>query len=71
MSTDQICGPTGHGRSAAAGANTAALITLSATDVDGDALKVHALVRENATPASFDQMDRRAARAADGAKRKG
>jgi multicomponent Na+:H+ antiporter subunit E len=40
-------------------------------DVDGDALKVHALVRENATPASFDQMDRRAARAADGAKRKG
>jgi multicomponent Na+:H+ antiporter subunit E len=39
-------------------------------DVDGDTLKVHALVRENATPASFDQIDRRAARAADGAKRK-
>ncbi len=40
-------------------------------DVDGDELKVHALVRENATPASFAPMDRRAARAADGAKRKG
>lgn len=40
-------------------------------DVDGDVLKVHALVRENATPASFEPMDRRAARAADGAKRKG
>lgn len=40
-------------------------------DVDGDELKVHALVRENARPASFEPMDRRAARAADGAKRKG
>jgi len=40
-------------------------------DVDGDELKVHALVRENATPAGFDLMDRRAARAADGATRKG
>jgi multicomponent Na+:H+ antiporter subunit E len=40
-------------------------------DVDGDELKVHALVRENATPASFEPMDRRAASAADGAKRKG
>lgn len=40
-------------------------------DVDGDELKVHALVRENAMPASFEPMDRRAARAADGAKRKG
>lgn len=39
-------------------------------DVEGDALKVHALVRENATPASFEPMDRRAAAAADGAKRK-
>jgi multicomponent Na+:H+ antiporter subunit E len=40
-------------------------------DVDGDELKVHALVRENAAPASFESMDRRAARAADGPKRKG
>jgi multicomponent Na+:H+ antiporter subunit E len=40
-------------------------------DVDGDELKVHALVRENASPASFEAMDRRAARAADGPKRKG
>lgn len=40
-------------------------------DVDGDELKVHALVRENAAPASFEPMDRRAARAADGPKRKG
>lgn len=40
-------------------------------DVDGDALKVHALVRENAAPASFETMDRRAAAAADSAKRKG
>ena len=39
-------------------------------DVDGDALKVHALVRETATPASFETMDRRASAAADGAKRK-
>ena len=39
-------------------------------DVDGHTLKVHALVRENATPASFEPMDRRAAAAADGAKRK-
>ena len=34
-------------------------------DVDGDKLKVHALVRENASVASFEPMDRRAARAAD------
>lgn len=40
-------------------------------DVDGDQLKVHALVRKSATPASFAPMDRRAAHAADGAKRKG
>lgn len=40
-------------------------------DIDGDQLKVHALVRENASPASFEAMDRRAARAADRAKRKG
>lgn len=40
-------------------------------DVDGDELKVHALVRENAGPASFESMDRRAVRAADGPKRKG
>jgi len=40
-------------------------------DVDGDELKVHALVRENAAPASFEVMDRRAVRAADGPKRKG
>lgn len=40
-------------------------------DVDGDELKVHALVRENAAPASFESMDRCAVRAADGPKRKG
>ena len=40
-------------------------------DVDGDELKVHALVRESAAPASFESMDRRAVRAADGPKRKG
>jgi multicomponent Na+:H+ antiporter subunit E len=34
-------------------------------DVDGDELKVHALVRQNATLASFEATDRRAARAAD------
>jgi multicomponent Na+:H+ antiporter subunit E len=39
-------------------------------DVDGDELKVHALVRENAAPASFEPMDRRAAAAAGAAKRK-
>jgi multicomponent Na+:H+ antiporter subunit E len=35
-------------------------------DVDGDGLKVHALVRENAPAAAFADMDRKAARAADG-----
>ena len=40
-------------------------------DVDGDELKVHALVRESAAPSSFESMDRRAVRAADGPKRKG
>ena len=35
-------------------------------DVDGDTLKVHALVRENSSPASFAGMDRKAAAAADG-----
>lgn len=39
-------------------------------DVEGDQLKVHALVRKTATPASFAAMDRRAAQAADGAKRR-
>ena len=40
-------------------------------DVDGDKVLVHALVRENASVASFEPMDRRAARAADSPKRKG
>ncbi|MEY2758052.1 MAG: hypothetical protein RIR33_1830 [Pseudomonadota bacterium] len=40
-------------------------------DVDGETLKVHALVRENATPPSFARMDERSARTADGAKQKG
>lgn len=40
-------------------------------DVDGDKVLVHALVRENASVASFELMDRRAARAADSPKRKG
>ncbi len=40
-------------------------------DVDGDKVLVHALVRENASVASFEPMDRRAARAADSSKRKG
>ena len=40
-------------------------------DVDGDRLKVHALVRENAGTASFEPMDRRASVAADPARRKG
>lgn len=40
-------------------------------DVDGDKVLVHALVRENAGVASFEPMDRRAARAADSPKRKG
>lgn len=35
-------------------------------DVEGDALKVHALVREASTPPSFADMDRKAAAAADG-----
>jgi multicomponent Na+:H+ antiporter subunit E len=35
-------------------------------DVDGDQLVVHALVRERAPPHSFAQMDRNAAKAADG-----
>lgn len=40
-------------------------------DVEGDKVLVHALVRENASVASFEPMDRRAARAADSPKRKG
>lgn len=40
-------------------------------DVEGDKVLVHALVRENASVASFEPMDRRAAAAADAAKRKG
>ena len=35
-------------------------------DVDGDRLKVHELVRENASEASFAPMDRLAAKAAGG-----
>lgn len=35
-------------------------------DIDGDALRVHALVRENSPPSSFADMDRKAAAAADG-----
>jgi multicomponent Na+:H+ antiporter subunit E len=35
-------------------------------DIDGDALKVHALVREASPVASFAAMDRKAASAADG-----
>lgn len=35
-------------------------------DVEGATLKVHALVRENASTDSFAPMDRKAARAADG-----
>ncbi len=35
-------------------------------DVDGDRLVVHALVRENAQPSGFAQMDSKAARTADG-----
>lgn len=38
-------------------------------DVTGADVSVHALVRENATPASFDTMGRLAAKAADGAER--
>jgi len=37
-------------------------------DVDGDQLKVHALVRETSTAQSFAQMDRKVAAAADGRK---
>ena len=37
-------------------------------DVDGDRLKVHALVRETSTAQSFAPMDRKAASAADGRK---
>mgnify|MGYP000847563464 FL=1 len=37
-------------------------------DVDGDKLKVHALVRETSSAASFAPMDRRAAATADGGK---
>jgi len=40
-------------------------------EVDGDKVLVHALVRENASVASFEPMDRRAARAADSRRRKG
>lgn len=39
-------------------------------DMKGDKVMVHALVRENASVASFEPMDRRAAAAADTAKRK-
>lgn len=39
-------------------------------DVSGDRVLVHALVRENASVAGFEPMDRRAAAAADGAKGK-
>lgn len=35
-------------------------------DVDGDQLQVHALVRETSPAASFAEMDRKAAAAADG-----
>lgn len=37
-------------------------------DIDGDKLKVHALVRETSSAASFAPMDRKAAAAADGGK---
>ena len=37
-------------------------------DVDGDKLKVHALVRETSSAASFAPMDRKAAATADGGK---
>jgi len=40
-------------------------------DVQGDKVMVHALVRERASVASFEPMDRRAAAAADSARRKG
>jgi len=40
-------------------------------DVEGDKVLVHALVRENASVAGFEPMDRHAARAADSRKRKG
>ena len=39
--------------------------------VEGDKVMVHALVREKASIASFEPMDRRAAAAADPARRKG
>ena len=39
-------------------------------EVDGDKVLVHALVRENASVASFEPMDRNAARAADSVKSK-
>jgi multicomponent Na+:H+ antiporter subunit E len=35
-------------------------------DIDGDTLRVHALVRENSPASSFADMDRKAAAAADG-----
>ncbi len=40
-------------------------------DVEGDKVLVHALVREKASVAGFEPMDRRAAAAADSAPRKG
>ncbi len=40
-------------------------------DVQGDKVMVHALVREKASVASFEPMDRRASAAADSARRKG
>ena len=40
-------------------------------DVDGDRLRVHALVREASPAGSFAKMDRRAAAAADGRNAKG
>jgi multicomponent Na+:H+ antiporter subunit E len=38
-------------------------------DVEGDRVKVHALMRESASASSFESMDRRAAGAADSSKR--
>ncbi len=42
-----------------------------AFDVEDDKVLVHALVREKASVAAFDPMDRRAAAAADSSRRKG
>lgn len=43
---------------------TPGTVTLS---VEGDKMLVHALYEEDAEPGAFDEMDRRSARAADGA----